>query len=95
MVAVATATATAVTLRIRERRKKAREESARRDRLTVKLPVGLIERARNAVFWTEGLTLTGLIEESLENAIARLERRRGQPFTERSADLRAGRPRKS
>lgn len=88
----AVVTAAAVTLQVRERRKTHRAVAEERERVTVKLPKTLIERTRDAVFWTAGLTLTGLIEESLIRAIARLERQRGQPFERRTADLKAGRP---
>ena len=89
----AAAAAAAITLQVRkERRRAARVPGEERDRVTVKLPRSLIERARDAVFWTAGLTLTALIEDSLTRAIARLERQRGAPFEPRTEDLKAGRP---
>ena len=94
---VGTAVVATATLKIRERRRRARAAAAaeddRRERLTVQLPKGLIERARNAAFWTAGLTLTALVEDALIRAIERLERQRGEPFEQRTSDLRAGRPR--
>ncbi|MFH1567088.1 MAG: hypothetical protein ABIL09_03750 [Gemmatimonadota bacterium] len=63
-----------------------------KQRLTVNLPVGLIERARNAVYWTPGLTLAALTEEALLKALARLEKDNGGPFRPRSGKLPAGRP---
>lgn len=85
--------AATVRLRVRERRRRAREANGEaRERLTVKLPRSLIERARDAVFWTPGMTLTSLVETSLRTAIAALERARGSGFPAREHDLRAGRP---
>lgn len=94
VVAVAAVAAAAVTLRVRERRRKRRAaaDPDARARLTVKLPVHLIERLRNAVFYTQGMTLTGLVEQSLSAALAAIEEERGEPFPERTADLQPGRP---
>jgi hypothetical protein len=39
-----------------------------KERLTVHLPVELIERIKNAVYWTPGLTLAGLAEEAFTAA---------------------------
>ena len=59
---------------------------------TVRLPGALIDRARNAVYWTPGLTLAELTERALDKEVARLERERGKPFTKRPGRLKAGRP---
>ena len=37
----------------------------KKERFTAQLPVELIDRARNAVYWTPGLTLTQLTADSL------------------------------
>lgn len=63
-----------------------------KERLTVHLPVELIERIKNAVYWTPGLTLAGLAEEALAAAVERLERERGEPFPPRRSELKGGRP---
>jgi hypothetical protein len=63
-----------------------------KDRLTVHLPVELIERAKNAVYWTPGLTLASLAEEALRQAVAELEAARGAPFPPRERQLSVGRP---
>lgn len=97
MAAVAAVAAAAITLRVRERRTKRRAaaDPDARVRLTVKLPGHLIERLRNAVFYTRGLTLTALVEQSLSAALAAIEEERGAPFPERTADLQPGRPSRS
>lgn len=63
-----------------------------KERLTVHLPVELIERVKNAVYWTPGLTLAGLAEEAFTAAVERLERERGEPFPPRRSELKGGRP---
>ena len=63
-----------------------------KERFTVNLPPELIERARNAVYWTPGLTLAGLAEEALIKALRRLEKANGGTFKERNGQLPAGRP---
>ncbi len=53
----------------------------------------LLERARNAVYWTPGLTLTGLANLGLSQAVEDLEQRNsGQPFPARAGTMRTGRP---
>jgi hypothetical protein len=63
-----------------------------KERLTVHLPVDLIDRVKNAVYWTPGLTLAGLAEEAFTAAVERLERERGEPFPPRKTELKGGRP---
>jgi hypothetical protein len=63
-----------------------------KERLTVHLPVDLIDRIKNAVYWTPGLTLAGLAEEALAAAVEKLERARGEPFPPRRSELKGGRP---
>ncbi|HVT58947.1 MAG TPA: hypothetical protein VHR45_11145 [Thermoanaerobaculia bacterium] len=64
----------------------------RAERFTVNLPLNLVERARDAVFHTPGLTLAALTAEALTGAIERRERQRGEPFPARQGRLRVGRP---
>lgn len=64
----------------------------RKERLTIHLSVGLIERVKNAVFWTPGLTLATVGETALSRLIDELEAERGAPFEPRSAELKGGRP---
>ncbi len=56
------------------------------------LSVDLIDRVKNAVYWTPGLTLAGLAEDALSKAVERLERERKEPFPPRKAELKGGRP---
>lgn len=62
-------------------------------RLTVSLPGDLVDRLRDAVYWSPNLKLAWLIAESLRASLADLERSRQGPFPKRMMALRAGRPR--
>jgi hypothetical protein len=64
----------------------------KKERLTVHLSVDLIERVKNAVYWTPGLTLAGLAEDALREAVDQLEQARGEPFPPRQRELTGGRP---
>lgn len=69
--------------------------SIAKQRMTVTLPVELLERLRNVVYWTPGLTLAQLIEDAVTDTIAAMERRNhGEPFPRRIAQLKGGRPRR-
>lgn len=61
-------------------------------RLTVQIDETVIERARNAVYWTPGLTLSAFVEKALVRALFGLEEQRGEAFPNRQKDLKAGRP---
>lgn len=65
-----------------------------KERLTVHLPLGLIDRVKNAVYWTPGLTLAGLAEDALAQAVDALEAARGEAYPKRHAELKGGRPMK-
>ena len=57
-------------------------------------PVSVIERAKNAMFWTPGLTLADLASQALTNAVDSLEKKRGEAFPHRKTELKGGRPMK-
>jgi hypothetical protein len=56
---------------------------SKKSSFTVHLREELIERVKNAVYWTPGMTMSGLTEATLEQAIAELERKNGGPFPQR------------
>ena len=64
----------------------------KRERFTVQLPVELIERARNTVYWSPGMTLARLVEDGLRRVLDEEAAKRGEPFPERDGPLKAGRP---
>ena len=65
-----------------------------KDRYTLHLPVDLMERAKNAAYWTPGLTLARLAEEGIRDELERLEKAYG-PFKARERELVGGRPLKA
>ena len=69
-----------------------RKAKARKIRATFHLPMELVELARDAVYWTPGLTLSSLCEAGLRSEIVNLERKRGETFPKRPGDLKVGRP---
>ena len=69
-------------------------EAASRGRITVQLSADTIERLRNAVYWTPGATLAGIVEACVIETVDRMEDRRGGPFPKRERSLAPGRPRK-
>jgi hypothetical protein len=64
-----------------------------RVRLTVSLPSDLVDRLRDAVYWSPSLTLAWLIAQSLRMSLTEMESFRQAPFPKRTNALRAGRPR--
>ena len=63
-----------------------------KERLTVHIPVDLIDRVKNTVYWTPGLTLARLAEEALAKRVEEMEKARGDTFPPRQEELRGGRP---
>lgn len=66
--------------------------SVKKQRVTIHVPIDLIERVKNAVFWEPGLTLAEFAEHALAKAIDELENENGSPFPQRKRPLRGGRP---
>lgn len=58
----------------------------------MKLPSAVIERLRNAVYWTPGLTIAGFVTKCIADVVARMETERGAAFPRRERALRPGRP---
>ncbi len=72
----------------RGRKKKIIDKS----RLTINMTVELIERVKNAVYWTPGITMSSLTELALQKTVDKLEKKNGEPFPKRAAELKPGRP---
>jgi hypothetical protein len=75
--------------------KAVKRRSVERKRLTVSLPIELLERSRNTFYCTKGLTLARLLEQALTSTLDQRERLNGRPFTRRLENLKGGRPRSS
>jgi hypothetical protein len=55
----------------------------------------LINRLRDAVYWTPRLTVTQLVKESILSTLAQLEATNRSPFPARTQELKPGRPRQT
>ena len=56
------------------------QQKSSKQRITVQISVKVIERVKNAVYWTPGLTLASLAEEAFIKAVDALENKREAPF---------------
>jgi hypothetical protein len=65
-----------------------------KERLTIHLPIDLIDRIKNAVYWTPGLTLASLGEEAFKKILEEMEKEHGGSFPPRKQELKGGRPMK-
>ena len=80
------------------RRKLEPERRITKQRLTVHIPVGLIDEVKNAVVALSGpprrLTLAAFAEAAFRRELARLRKANnaGKAFAKRSGELRGGRP---
>lgn len=62
-------------------------------RFTFHLPEDLMERAKNAAFWSSPrVTLASMAEAGLRAELDRLEKKNGGPFKARERELVGGRP---
>jgi post-segregation antitoxin (ccd killing protein) len=71
---------------------KAEPAKVEKARQTLHLPVDLVERAKDTVYWTPGLTLAALAEAGLRAEVERHEKKNGGPFKPRGQKLVGGRP---
>jgi hypothetical protein len=65
--------------------------SSQNQRVTVSLPKPLIERLRNAVYWTEDLPMAGLVAEAIKDIVTQMEEANGGAFPQRVSPLKRGR----
>jgi hypothetical protein len=64
---------------------------SQKQRVTVSLPTPLIERLRNAVYWTEDRPLACLVAEAIEDIVTQMEEVNGGAFPQRVSPLKRGR----
>jgi hypothetical protein len=77
---------------LKARKMPAKPRTAEKARYTLHLPVEIMERAKNASYWTPGLTLAALAEAGILAEVERLEKAHGKRFKARERDLVGGRP---
>ncbi len=68
-------------------KKKKQKGSSKSGIITVYLPVELIEKVKNIVYWTPGLTIASFAEKAISGTINGLEKDSGEPFPSRSAKV--------
>jgi ferredoxin-NADP reductase len=66
--------------------------SSPKQKVTLSLPTALIERLRNAVYWTGNRPLASLVEEALDALVTEMEEVNREAFPPRLSPLKAGRP---
>jgi len=69
-----------------------KQKSSQKQRITVQISEDVIERIKNAVYWTPGLTLASLAEEAFSKIVDERENDREAPFPKRKEELKTGRP---
>ncbi len=68
------------------------KEKARRERLTVYISADVVDKARDAVYFEPGVTLTSLVQDAVTREIKRLEKKRGEEYPKRKGKITTGRP---
>jgi hypothetical protein len=71
---------------------KAPARSISKKLISVRLPVDLIERVRDAVYLTPEITMCDFAEDAFTKAMELLEQSRGEPFPKRIREIKKGRP---
>lgn len=66
-----------------------------KERLTFLFSIDVVEKLRDAAFWSPGETMAGIVDRAIRTELANMEKKRGGPFPERSANVKVGRPVKS
>lgn len=69
-----------------------KSKPSKKQRITVQISENVIERIKNAVYWTPGLTLASLAEDAFSKVVDALEEEREAPFPKRKEELKTGRP---
>ena len=63
-----------------------------KQRVTVQISSEVMNRLKNAVYWTPGITISSSIESAIEDKLCALEKANNGQFEQRPEELKAGRP---
>lgn len=70
----------------------AADERRTKQKLTVHLSPELADRVKNAAYWNPRLTIAGIAEQGIRQALREVEKENGGPYPPRDGDLIGGRP---
>lgn len=70
---------------------KPKPQVKKKQKITFIMDSDLVERLKNAVYWSPGLTVSSVLEEATQKVINELEKANGKPFPERNGELKKGR----
>jgi hypothetical protein len=79
--------------RIEQRMKPLDLSPRRKHRVTITMPIEILERLRGAVYWTPGMTIAALVSIALTKQLDDMESENASPFPKRAGKLKPGRPR--
>lgn len=63
-----------------------------KQRVTVQISADLMNKLKNAVYWTPGITISSTIESAIEDKLRILTKENNGEFRQRPEELKAGRP---
>lgn len=63
-----------------------------RKKITIQISAALLNRLKNTVYWTPGITMSSSIELAIEDLLEDMEKENGGVFEQRLTDLKPGRP---
>lgn len=63
-----------------------------KERVTINVTSHLIDKVRNAIFWTPGMTLAQFAEDAFRETLGKMEKKLGKSFPPRKGKLKLGRP---
>lgn len=64
-------------------RKRKTKKGVEKGIITVYVPVDLIDKVKNVVYWTPGLTIASFAEKAIGDEIDKREKERGEKFPQR------------
>jgi hypothetical protein len=83
--------ATGKKIKTKPRKATAGGDDPRSEQISVRLPMEIAKRMREAVYFVPGLTMTGLVESAVAAELDRIEAKHGGPFGE-AGPVKRGRP---
>ncbi len=70
---------------------KPKPQVKKKQKITLIMDADLVERLKNAVYWSHGISICSVIEEATEKMVKHLEKENGKPYPERNGEMKRGR----